>query len=82
VTMNVTEHITQVEIDAGRKKQLERYEPISEHTTITADVPDGLSEEELDEFVEALSVKARERCEQGITRRFEEHVREEAFGDD
>jgi len=80
--MNVTEHITEVSVSAGRKRQLEQYEPINEQTTITADVPDGLSEAELDEFMEALSVKAREQCEQGITRRFEEHVREEAFGDD
>lgn len=80
--MNVREHVTEVTVSAGKKVQLEKFEPIDERATVTAEVPDGLSDDEFTEFVEELRALAWDEAETGVATRYEAHVRAEAFGDD
>jgi hypothetical protein len=75
----VRDSVDGVEVSASRKIQLEQYEPIETSTTLTATKPDDV---DYDEWVEALSDLAMSEAERAAMARHEEHVREEAFGDD
>lgn len=76
------EHASEVSVTAGRKKQLERYEPIDERVTLTVDLTDADSVEEKRKLIEDIEQEAWDQCERGLMGRYEDHVREEAFGDD
>lgn len=70
--------VTEVSVSAGRKVQLDQYEPINEQATVTADVPDG---EDPEDIMEKIRELAWDECERGVMKRYEEHVRDEAFGE-
>lgn len=76
------EHATEVTVSAGRKRQLEQFEPIDTNATITLEFPESASVEEKTEAIENAEEAAWETCERSLARRYEEYVREEAFGDD
>lgn len=71
-------NVTEVTVSCGRKRQLDQYEPIEEHATFTAEVVDG---EDPEVVAEQLREMAWDEVEQGVQRRYEEYVREEAFGE-
>lgn len=71
---------TEASVSAGRKKQLDQYEPINEQVTITVDL-EGLTNEEKAIALEEAREVAWDECERGVQRRYEEYVREEAFGE-
>lgn len=72
----------EITVSATRKIQLDQYEPVSAHVSQTYTVPDGLSEEEFQEFREEAQDDVMLAAENAAMRRHEEYVREEAFGDD
>jgi len=76
---NRTDTLKSVEVTATRKVMLEDYEPISAHVTETHSVPDDVDYEE---WLKARQDDVMEAAEEAAMRRFEEYVREEAFGDD
>lgn len=73
--------VTEVTVSAGVKKQLEQYEPINEQVTLTAEVSLA-SEDDVAAVVEDLEGTAYTLAERGVMNRYEEHVREQAFGDE
>lgn len=74
-----TDTLESVEVTATRKVMLDDYEPISAHVTETHSVPDDVDYEE---WLEVRQDDVMEAAEEAAMRRFEEYVREEAFGDD
>ena len=70
--------VTEVSVSCGRKRQLDQYEPINEQATFTAEVA---ADEDPAEVAEKLREMAWAECEEGVQRRYEEYVREEAFGE-
>lgn len=80
--VNVLDHLTEVTVSAGRKRQLEQFEPIDERATATVSLPETLSAEERVRAVERLAQFVWDEAERGVATRFEQHVRKEAFGDD
>lgn len=70
----VEEHITEVTVRANKKLQLEKYQPILEDVTITAEVRDG---DDVDELLAALEDRAWEQVERGVMERYETHVRKD-----
>lgn len=90
-TVTVRETITEVSVSASRKKQLEKYEPINEHVTLTAEKPSALvgidsntalCEGEFNDWLEGLADIAWAEAERGVMDRYEQYVREESFGDE
>jgi len=75
--MDVTDHVTEVSVSAGRKVQLERYEPIEEYATVTVEVPDDLGGAELSAFMESVADLAWDECERGLMKRREQHIENE-----
>lgn len=69
------EHVTEAQITAGRKVQLQQYEPIDERASLTVEFPEGATPEEKRALLDAVEEAAWEQCEQGVMRRFEEHLR-------
>jgi hypothetical protein len=81
--VTVRETVDAVNVSASRKKQLDQYEPISEHVTVEASKPaDGLPAAEFDAWLEGLADIAWAEAERGVMARWEQYVREESFGDD
>jgi hypothetical protein len=76
------EHVTEVSVSAGRKKMLEKYEPIDTSTELTLSFSADTSAEEKVEAIADAEKAAWEATERSLTQRYEEYVREEAFGDD
>jgi hypothetical protein len=74
-----TDTLEEVTVSATRKIQLEQYEPISAHVTEKHSVPDDVDYEE---WLEARQDDVMLAAEDAAMRRHEEHVREEAFGDE
>lgn len=72
---DVLEWVEEVSVSAGRKMQLERYEPINEQVTYQLEFPDGQTVEEKAELIEEAQADARDRCERALIRRYEENVR-------
>lgn len=70
----LNERIEQVSVSANKKVQLDRYEPILEDVTITAEVRDG---DDVDELLSALEDRAWEQVERGVMERYETHVRKD-----
>jgi len=77
-----TDTLEGVTVSATRKVQLDQYEPVSAHITEEHSVPDGMDEDEYEEWLEARQDDVMAAAEQAAMRRHEEYVREEAFGDD
>jgi hypothetical protein len=75
------EHVSEVSVSTGRKRQLEQYEPINEQVTLTLEFSDEIPAEEKKAAIEVAEEAAWDQCEGGVMRRYEEHIREEAFGD-
>lgn len=71
-------NITEVTVSAGRKKQLDQYEPIDERATFTAEVEDDEDPVEVAEYLREL---AWAECEEGVQERYEEYVREDVMGE-
>lgn len=82
VDVGALEHVTEVSISAGRKKQLDQYEPINEQATFTLEFPDGMTIEEKKTAIENAEQAAWAQTERGIVRRYEEYVRDDVMGDD
>jgi hypothetical protein len=78
----VRETVDEAEVAATRKVQLDQYEPFTGHNELGATKPGDLDRETTDEWIMALGELATAYAERQATRRFEEYVREEAFGDD
>jgi hypothetical protein len=76
-TNSVYEHVTEVEISASRRVQLDQYEPIEESCTLTIELPDHLSEEERRSLVESTADEAWEEADRGVMKRYENHLRKE-----
>ena len=70
----LNKRITQVSVSANKKVQLDRYEPILEDVTITAEVRDG---DDTSEVLDALEDQAWEQVERGVMKRYETHVRKD-----
>ena len=70
----LNKRITQVSVSANKKVQLDRYEPILEDVTITAEVRDG---DDTSEVLDALEDQAWEQVERGGMERYETHVRKD-----
>jgi hypothetical protein len=70
----LNKRITQVSVSANKKVQLDRYEPILEDVTITAEVRDG---DDTSEVLDALEDQAWEQVERGVMERYETHVRKD-----
>lgn len=75
------EHVTEASISAGRKKQLEQYEPINEQATLTVEFPDGASGEEKKQILAEVSEAAWAQCERDVQLRYEQHTKKETFGE-
>jgi len=71
-----------VEVTATRKVMLEQYEPVSAHVTQTYDVPGGIGKDEFEEWRAECQDEVMAAAEEAAMRRHEEHVRDEAFGDE
>ncbi|WP_372614453.1 hypothetical protein [Halomonas sp.] len=69
-----------VEVAAGKKIQLEQFEPIDDNVSLSADLS-GLDIETKVAVINELGEMARDACEANIARRYEQHVRKEAFGE-
>lgn len=81
-TVNVLEHTDEFSVSAGRKLQLDQYEPINEQATLDGTIPDvAMTAEQRLAFIMESARAARDICETQIMRRYEEYVREEAFGE-
>lgn len=89
-TVTVRETVTEVQVSAGRKMQLEQYEPINEQVTLTAEKPSEIvgidsdstiARETFDEWLEQLADLAWDSAERGLMRRYEENVREDDYGE-
>lgn len=76
------QHLTEASISAGRKKQLEQYEPINEQATLTVDLPEGASGEEKKQILAEVSEAAWAQCERDVQLRYEQHTKKETFGDE
>jgi len=81
VDADALDHVTEVSLSSGRKRQLEQYEPINEQATLTLEFPDGASNEEKAAAIEAAQQAARDQCERGLMRRYEEHIREDVLSE-
>jgi len=83
-TVTVRETQDEISASAGRKLQLDEFEPINSQITVTASKPEQgfASRDDHDEWVEAQARYARVAAERDVMRRYEQYVREEAFGDD
>jgi len=79
--VQVVELADEVELSSSKRIQLERFEPIEEETSIGASIP-GYSGRERLAIIESLSKLTCDICERNLTRRYEAHVRAEAFGDE
>lgn len=77
-----TDTLEEVEVTATRKVMLDDYEPVSAHVTETHSVPDDVDYEDYEDWLETLQDDVMAAAENAAMRRFEEYVREEAFGDD
>lgn len=71
-------NVTEVTVSAGRKKQLDQYEPIDERATFTAELQEGDDAVEVAEYLREL---AWAECEEGVQQRYEEYVREDVMGE-
>jgi hypothetical protein len=70
-------------VSASRKVQLDSYEPIEAYVSETYSVPDSIdNRDEYDEWLEVRQDDVMLAAEDAAMRRHEEHVREEAFGDE
>jgi hypothetical protein len=76
------EHVKEASISAGRKCQLEKYEPINEQATLTVEFPDDATVSEKKAMLEDAAGAAWDQCERDVQLRYEQHVKQEAFGDD
>lgn len=74
-----TDTLEEVTVSATRKIQLDQYEPVSAHVTETHSVPDDV---DYDEWLEERQDDVMAAAEDAAMRRYEEYVREEAFGDE
>lgn len=69
-------------VSASRKVQLEEYQPIESYVSETYSVPDSIDDrDEYDAWLEERQDAVMAAAEQAAMRRYEEHVREEAFGE-
>lgn len=75
------EAVTEVSVSTGRKVQLEQFEPINEQVTMQVEFSDENTPEEKLAAIEAAEQAAWAAAERGLARRYEEQVREEAFGE-
>lgn len=80
--VNVIEYQTEAVLSAGKKVQVEQFEPIDDRATVTVAKPDGMSAEDWTKVVMHNARYARDVCETNVARRYEEHVRAAAFGDE
>jgi hypothetical protein len=78
----VRETVDSTEVGATRKLQLDQYEPFTAHASLSATKPGDLDREATDEWIMALGELATVYAERQAMKRYEEYVREEAFGDD
>jgi hypothetical protein len=74
-----TDTLESVEVTATRKVMLEDYEPVSAHVTETHSVPDDV---DYDKWLTERQDDVMVAAEDAVMRRYEEFVREEAFGDE
>jgi uncharacterized protein YecA (UPF0149 family) len=74
-----SETVETVTVSASRKVQLEDFEPIEAYVAEEHIVPDDVDYED---WLESLQDDVMAAAEDAAMRRFEEHVREESFGDD
>ena len=58
--------VTEVSVSAGRKRQLDQYEPINEQVTLTAEVPEG---EDSEAVAKELEDMAWDLAERGVMER-------------
>lgn len=81
--VNVTEFTDEFNTSADRKVQLDQYEPISEHISLGGTFPEemDLTPADRQAIIMEHARMARDICETQVMRRYEEYVREEAFGD-
>jgi hypothetical protein len=77
-TVNAADFITVGATASGKKVQLEQFEPIDENAEVTADLSDLSPQDTLD-VLDSLGQLSRDACERNLARRYEEHVRKEAF---
>lgn len=75
------EHVTEVNVSAGVKRQLEQYEPINEQVTVTVDLTGADDAAEKLDRIEAGREAAWAEAERGVLTRYEEHLDEETFGE-
>lgn len=80
--VNVIEYQTEATVSAGKKVQLEQFEPIDEHASVKVEKPEGMSSADWTKVVMHNARFARDVCETNVARRYEQHVRKAAFGDE
>lgn len=80
--VNIIDYQTEAVLSAGKKIQLEQFEPIDDRAEVSVARPDGMSAEDWTRVVVHNARYARDVCETSVARRYEEHVRQAAFGDD
>lgn len=82
-TATVRETQTEVTASAGRKVQLDEFEPINSTVTVTAEKPEAgfASKADHDEWVRGHLRYARAQAERDVLDRWEQYVRDESFGD-
>lgn len=69
--------VTEVQVSAGRKKQLDQYEPINEQVTFTLEFPDGQTAEEKQELVEEAADEAWDEADRGVMQRVEAQLQKD-----
>lgn len=80
--VEVSDDVTEVEVSATRKVQLDQYEPFSAGVTLKAEAPTEGDSPPFRVWLDALHQKAVEQAEKVALRRHEEYVRQEAFDDE
>jgi len=83
-SVDVLEFVDSASISAGRKVQLDRYEPIEEQATLEVGFADTVVESGEDRLAVIMGTAraARDLCEHRIMSRLEQQIREEDFGDE
>lgn len=79
--VSVTEHLTEATLTSNKKIQLEQFEPIAEEAALTTALPEGMDAEGRVALIMHTARFARDVCETNVARRYEQHVKQEAFGE-
>jgi len=77
-TDDALDTVTEIEVLATEKRQLDQYEPATAHVSVTAELGEG---DDVEEVRKELGGYVQEKAKEQILNRVEQHIRKE-MGDD